>query len=227
MKFSAVGGGLGRHCASAALAIFLLAPSASAAQLPDPGRDWPVFGGDPGNSKHSPLDQIDRGNFADVEIAWRWRSIAFDTEVPRDVRRGQFKTVPIKVGERIFVSTSLGQVAAIDAATGTTIWTHDAERWRAGRPANDGFHHRGVAWWTDGERERILMPTHDRRLVSLDRRERASRSCLRRRRRGRDDAAPRPQGGRAPDHPQFAAGCLRRHGDRRFDRVRRRHACCS
>ena len=60
--------------------------------------DWPAFGGDPGNTKHSKLDRIDRDNFQDVEIAWRWRSIAADTEVPDSVRRGQFKTIPIEFG---------------------------------------------------------------------------------------------------------------------------------
>jgi len=103
-----------------------------------------------------------------VEIAWRWRSIAADTEVPESVRRGQFKTIPLEVGGRVFVATSLSQVAAIDAGTGDTLWSHDPESWRAGRPANEGFQHRGVAYWTDGERERVLLPTHHRRLVSLN-----------------------------------------------------------
>ncbi len=130
--------------------------------------DWPAFGGDPGNSKYSTLDQIDRDNFQDVEIVWRWRSIAADTEVPSTVRRGEFKAIPLEVGGRIYVSTSLSQVAAIDAGNGETLWTYDPTSWRAGRPANLGFQHRGVAYWTDGERERVLIPTHDRRLVSLD-----------------------------------------------------------
>ncbi|MCY3964631.1 MAG: PQQ-binding-like beta-propeller repeat protein [Acidobacteria bacterium] len=148
----------------------LAAPLASP---PLPGQtgasgDWPAFGGDPGNTKYSTLDQIDRDNFQDVEIAWRWRLIAADTKVPSSVRRGQFKTIPIEVGGRVFVATSLSQVAAIDAGTGDTLWTYDPESWRAGRPANEGFQHRGVAYWTDGERERVLLPTHHRRLVSLD-----------------------------------------------------------
>ena len=145
----------------------LLASSPLTAQTGASG-DWPAFGGDPGNSKYSTLDQIDRDHFHDVEIAWRWRSIAADTEVPSSVRRGQFKTIPLEVGGRVFVATSLSQVAAIDAGTGNTLWTFDPESWRTGRPANEGFQHRGVAYWTDGERERVLLPTHHRRLVSLD-----------------------------------------------------------
>ena len=38
--------------------------------------EWRSFGGDPGNTKYSPLDQINRDNFEDLEIAWRWESIS-------------------------------------------------------------------------------------------------------------------------------------------------------
>ncbi|MDE2978982.1 MAG: PQQ-binding-like beta-propeller repeat protein, partial [Acidobacteriota bacterium] len=156
---------------SLAIAVAALAAALSCPPLPGQtgaSGDWPAFGGDPGNSKYSALDQIDRDNFKDVEVAWRWKSIAADTEVPDNIRRGQFKTIPLEVAGRVFVATSLSQVAAIDAGTGDTLWTYDPESWRAGRPANEGFQHRGVAYWTDGERERVLMPTHHRRLVSLD-----------------------------------------------------------
>ena len=115
--------------------------------------DWPAFGGDPGNSKYSTLDQIDRDNFQDVEVVWRWLSVAADTEVPSSVRRSQFKAIPLEVGGR-----------RLDAGSGETLPR------RAGAPAGRrlGFQHRGVAYWTDGDRERVLIPTHDRRLVSLD-----------------------------------------------------------
>ena len=36
--------------------------------------EWPTYGGDLGSTKYSPLDQIDRHNFGDLEIAWRWLS---------------------------------------------------------------------------------------------------------------------------------------------------------
>ena len=51
---------------------------------------------------------------------------------------------PLMIGGVLYVSTSLSQVAAIDAATGQTIWTHDPEVWRLGTPPNHGFVHRGV-----------------------------------------------------------------------------------
>ena len=36
--------------------------------------EWPTYGGDLGNTKYSPLDQIDGNNFEELEIAWRWQS---------------------------------------------------------------------------------------------------------------------------------------------------------
>ena len=36
--------------------------------------EWPTYGGDLGNTKYSPLDQITADNFDQLEIAWRWRS---------------------------------------------------------------------------------------------------------------------------------------------------------
>ena len=76
----------------------------------------------------------------------------------------------------LYVATEVSQAAAIDAATGETLWTYDPESWRDGRPANIGFQHRGVAAWRgsvdrDGrsrDETRIFLPTHDRRLIALD-----------------------------------------------------------
>jgi quinoprotein glucose dehydrogenase len=133
--------------------------------------DWPAFGRDPGASRYSPLDQIDRSNFGKLEIAWRWTSISKQvTEANPRVRAGEFKVVPIVVSGLLYVATEVSQVAAIDAVTGETVWQYDPESWKDGRPANVGFQHRGVAYWSDagGKDGRIFITTHDRRLIALD-----------------------------------------------------------
>ena len=33
--------------------------------------EWPTYGGDLGNTKYSPLDQITKDNFGKLEIVWR------------------------------------------------------------------------------------------------------------------------------------------------------------
>ncbi|MDX1385184.1 MAG: PQQ-binding-like beta-propeller repeat protein, partial [Thermoanaerobaculia bacterium] len=137
--------------------------------------EWPSFGNDPGNTKYSRLDQIDRTNFGDLEIAWTWESISSQVTARDDrVKPGGFKPIPIMLDGLVYVATEVAQVAAIDAATGETVWSYDPEAWKAGRPANLGFQHRGVSAWRgragDGEAEqiRIFIATHDRRLLALD-----------------------------------------------------------
>ena len=52
---------------------------------------WRHFGGDPANTKYSPLDQIAREYFEDLEIAWRWESIDAKITVEHThVQAGQF-----------------------------------------------------------------------------------------------------------------------------------------
>ncbi len=132
--------------------------------------EWRSFGGDPGNTKYSPLDQINRDNFQDLEVAFRWASIS--TKVTKDnpkIRAGQFKAVPIMIDGVLYVSTALSQVAAIDAGTGETIWEYDPKTYeRLRRPANLGWQHKGVAYWEDGDDARIIHTTHDLKLVALN-----------------------------------------------------------
>jgi quinoprotein glucose dehydrogenase len=75
------------------------------------------------------------------------------------------ESTPLMVGGVLYTSTSLSQVAAIDAATGETKWVFDPKVYENGLgiPANDGWLHRGVAYWENGDDERIIMLTRLRR----------------------------------------------------------------
>ena len=60
-------------------------------------------------------------------------------------------------------------ISALDAATGETLWTYNPEVYLSGSPVNIiGYHSRGVAYWSDGEEERILAGLNDGYLISLD-----------------------------------------------------------
>ena len=37
--------------------------------------EWPVYGADKAGTKYSALNQIERDNFADLEVVWRWKSV--------------------------------------------------------------------------------------------------------------------------------------------------------
>ncbi len=103
------------------LVIFIGAPGPAVAQ--DQGRvngDWRYIGGDAGHTRYSPLDQIDASNFEELEVTWIWRGDNFGPNVDY-----LFRSTPIYVDGLLY--TVAGQrrtVAAIDPATGETVWTY-------------------------------------------------------------------------------------------------------
>ena len=150
---------------------FLGGATARAAQADNTksATEWLSYGGDKASSKYSPLAQIDRDNFSGLKAAWTWRSA--DEEIEKanpSLKAWTWEATPIMVGDVLYVSTSLSQVAAIDATTGKTRWVYDPETWKGGTPSNNGFVHRGVAYWADGSDQRILVGTGDGYLICLN-----------------------------------------------------------
>ena len=140
------------------------------AQQGTDGGQWRSFGGDKASTKYAPIDQIDQDNFADLKIAWQWGSIDADIMARDDfdLRPAKIAATPLMVNGVLYTSTAFSQVAALDPGTGEALWTFDPESWRAGRPANMGFIHRGVSYWSDGDEERIIIATGHSQLIALD-----------------------------------------------------------
>ncbi|MEO2174190.1 MAG: PQQ-binding-like beta-propeller repeat protein, partial [bacterium] len=126
---------------------------------------WPVYAGNLSSDKYSPLTQINGDNIDEVEIAWRWRSPDNDLTA---VQNSVFEPTPLMIDGVLYTSTSFSQVAAIDAETGVSIWTHDPQSYLFGRPPNNGFLHRGVSYDEMNGRKTIYMPTGDARLIAVD-----------------------------------------------------------
>jgi quinoprotein glucose dehydrogenase len=114
------------------------------------GDDWPVYGGSHSGTRFSTLTQIDRGNVAALQPAWR-----FDTR-----ERGESQSSPLVIGRTVYTYTPALNVIALDAGTGSLKWTFDAGIRRSGP-------HRGLAWWAEG-RERRLFASAMNRLYALD-----------------------------------------------------------
>ena len=135
--------------------------------------DWAHYGNDPGHSKYAPLEQINKNNVHELQVHWNWASIDNQSVVerPQFVPSG-FKATPITKNGVLYVSTPLGHIAAIDARTGEEKWTFSTNTWEHGRPANNGFNHRGVTFWDkptpDGFEPRIIMSTANAFLWSID-----------------------------------------------------------
>ena len=136
-----------------------------------PGRttEWLSYGGDKASSKYSPIDQVGGDNFSRLQVAWTWRSPdEVITKANPDLKTWVWESTPLMVNGVLYVSTSMSQVAAIDARTGQTRWIYDPETWKNGTPSNNGFVHRGVAYWADGDDRRVLIGTGDGYLICLN-----------------------------------------------------------
>jgi quinoprotein glucose dehydrogenase len=133
-----------------------------------PTTEWRYYGGDAGSAKYSPLDQIHAGNVANLRVAWRWTSPDNAIAKANQVQPGTYEDTPLVANGVMYTFTGLGVIAAVNPGTGHTIWQFDPETYKAGRPTNLGFLHRGLAYWTDGTIERLLAGTHDAYLISVD-----------------------------------------------------------
>ena len=124
---------------------------------------WPYVGADQAHTKYSTAEEITAANVGELEIAWTWQP----GETPLQeygTRPGPFQATPIMVGAVLYLSTMYTRVAALDAETGTELWTFDPEAYEGGPvgAGPSGFKHRGVAYWSDGYEARVFLNSRDR-----------------------------------------------------------------
>ena len=115
------------------------APARIAAPTPDYAT-WDASGSGADSSQYSSLDQINRSNVAQLEVAWTY-----------DIGDGQPPRFnPTIGGGRMYVITGSGQIAALDPATGRQLWV-TALTGRIGA--------RGINYWqsADGSQQRLLV----------------------------------------------------------------------
>ena len=104
----------------------------------------------------------------ELEIAWQWEPDEKPLEA-YGTRPGPFQATPIMVGNVLYLSTMYTRVAALKPEKGAELWTFDPRAYEGGPEGAgpSGFKHRGVAWWSDGENERIFLNSRDR-LYAID-----------------------------------------------------------
>ena len=156
-----------RYWVASAAVVTLLAMSASrpvAAQTGAKGGEWTTYGGDLGNTRYSPLDQINASNFSKLELAWRFKT---DSLGPRP--EYHFESTPLMIHGVLYTTAgSRRDVIALDAATGELLWVHSENEGERGAASPRQLSGRGLAYWTDGKEERIIYVTQGYRMVSLD-----------------------------------------------------------
>ena len=99
------------------IAVFVMALGGMPALAQDGG--WSHWGGDEKSQRYSALDQIDADNFEELEVAWIWRGDNYGPDADMILR-----STPIYADGKLFgVAGARRTVAAIDPATGETLWT--------------------------------------------------------------------------------------------------------
>jgi len=137
----------------------------------DPGAaDWPSYGNDPGNTRFSPLTQINRETVADLTPAWTFRLGHPDVKA---MLNGQ--VTPLKIGNGLYLCTGNNDIIRLDPETGRQMWRFTANNDMTGLYASTC---RGVAYYRSPTlaadapcAERILTATTDGRLLAVDARD--------------------------------------------------------
>jgi quinoprotein glucose dehydrogenase len=125
--------------------------------------EWRFYGGDEASTRYSPLDQIDRNNVKNLQVAWAWKSDNFGRAETKN------ESTPLMVnGMLYFTAGDRRAVVAVDAGSGETLWMwrmDEGERHQRAPRRNSG---RGVAYWADGQDQRVIVVTPGFRIVALD-----------------------------------------------------------
>jgi len=136
----------------------------SAQERGNPEGEWRYWGADSWSTRYSPLDQVHAGNFEDLQVAWTWRGDNFGPVVDFIMR-----STPIYADGILYtVAGRRRTVAAIDPATGETLWTFrepHTPRWENSPRQNYG---RGVAYHEIDGRGVIYLVTPGFFLHALD-----------------------------------------------------------
>ena len=132
------------------------------------GQDWPNYGNDPGGSRYSALDQINRTNVARLEVAWEHDSPDFADGLSGSPTRSAFEASPLVIEGALYVPTPMDRLLALDAETGRKLWEVDSRLDRAHR--FNLFVNRGVSYWKIGRKERLVLGTQVGTVFSIDRR---------------------------------------------------------
>jgi quinoprotein glucose dehydrogenase len=145
-------------------AVLTLIVARADGQVRQRGGEWTTYGGDLASRRYRPFDQINRDNFKDLEVAWRFKTDALG---PRP--EFNFQSTPLMVNGVLYTTAgSRRAVVALDAATGEMLWMSREDEGKRGDAAPRRLSGRGLAYWTDGREERIVYVTPGYQMIALD-----------------------------------------------------------
>lgn len=113
--------------------------------------DWPEYLGGSDKNHYSFLDQIDKSNVNQLDIAWQYNTLD----------SGNFQCNPIIIKGVLYGISAAGNVFALNGETGE-------EKWRFSPDTTKKFlTNRGVSYWENGDAKQIMF-TYDQWLYALD-----------------------------------------------------------
>ena len=130
--------------AAAAFLAFWAPPAKPSKARPD--ENWRSYGSDSGNTRYSPLSQIDAANFSKLQVAW-----TFSTANLGPTPETNLESTPLVI-DGVLYSTAGDRrdVVALDAATGEVLWTHREDEGKRAQVSPRRLSGRGLAYWADG-----------------------------------------------------------------------------
>ena len=126
--------------------------------------EWRTYGGDLYSHRYAALDQIDAANFNSLQPAWRFR-----TDNLGPAPEYNLQATPLMVNGKLYLTAGSRRAAvALDAGTGELLWKYNIDEGRRGATAPRQQSGRGLAWWSDGQEERIVYVTPGYQMIALD-----------------------------------------------------------
>ncbi len=123
--------------------------------------EWRYWGADAWSTRYSALDQINASNFSTLQVAWQWS--------PGEGEDEYYRTTPLYANGRLLTVATNKRIAfGIDPSTGKTLWKRGIEEGIRWQKAPRQFSGRGLAYWTDGAQERVIVITPGYHLMSID-----------------------------------------------------------
>jgi quinoprotein glucose dehydrogenase len=128
--------------------------------------EWTTYGADLASTRYSPLDQINKDNFKQLQIAWRLNTNNLGPNPDR-----LYSSTPLMVDGILYTTAgSARSVVALSPATGQILWMYQLDEGERGQFAPRKGAGRGLSYWSspDGLDKRIYFVTAGYRLIALD-----------------------------------------------------------
>src|SRR5690606_25869790 len=95
------------------------------------GGQWRTYGGDLSSHRYSALDQINAGNFSNLQVAWRFKP---DNLGPRP--DPNLQATPLMVNGVVYLTAGTRRAAvALNATTGELLWKYNLDEGVRGEKA--------------------------------------------------------------------------------------------